>query len=119
MRVGIRGMVGAASAAIVAVTVVAMSLLAGPSALAHHSFAVHFVGDELVTVNGVVTDFTFRNPHGLVLLDETRADGTIVHWPNGIKERGGRRATPSGPAMWLRSKATLRATGRARCAWRG
>jgi hypothetical protein len=94
MHVGIGGFVGAASAAIVVVTAVATCLLAGPSALAHHSFAVHFVGDELVTVSGVVTEFTFRNPHGLVLLDETRADGTIVHWrietnsPNILRRRG-------------------------------
>jgi hypothetical protein len=91
---GTPGFVGAASAAIVVVTAVAACFLAGPSALAHHSFAVHFVGDELVTVRGVVTEFTFRNPHGLVMLDETRADGTIVHWrietnsPNILRRRG-------------------------------
>jgi hypothetical protein len=75
-------------------TVAATCLLAASSTLAHHSFAVHFVGDELVTVNGVVTEFTFRNPHGLVMLDETRDDGTIVHWrietnsPNILRRRG-------------------------------
>ena len=70
------------------------ALLAGTGAGAHHSFAVHFVGDELVTVSGVVTEFTFRNPHGLVMLDETRADGTVTHWrietnsPNILRRRG-------------------------------
>ena len=70
------------------------SLLVGSSARAHHSFAVHFVGDELVTVSGVATEFTFRNPHGLLILDETRADGTVVHWrietnsPNILRRRG-------------------------------
>lgn len=94
MRAGIGGFVGAASAAIVVVTAIATCLLAAPSAHAHHSFAVHFVGDELVTVSGVVTEFTFRNPHGLVMLDETRSDGTIVHWrietnsPNILRRRG-------------------------------
>ena len=74
--------------------ITACVVLAGPRALAHHSFAVHFVGDELVTVSGVVTEFTFRNPHGLLMLDETRADGSVTHWrietnsPNILRRRG-------------------------------
>ena len=78
----------------VVAAVLTCTLLSVQPVLGHHSFAVHFVGDELVTVNGVVTDFTFRNPHGLVLLDETRDDGTIVHWrietnsPNILRRRG-------------------------------
>jgi hypothetical protein len=74
--------------------VAAGALLAGLSAHAHHSFAVHFIGDEIITVKGVVTEFTFRNPHGLLMLDETRADGTVEHWrietnsPNILRRRG-------------------------------
>ena len=74
--------------------VAAGALLAASGARAHHSFAVHFIGDEIVTVKGVVTEFTFRNPHGLVMLDETRADGTVEHWrietnsPNILRRRG-------------------------------
>jgi hypothetical protein len=77
------------------VSAVAMcALLASGSARAHHSFAVHFVGDELVTVSGVVTEFTFRNPHGLLLVDATGTDGTVEHWrietnsPNILRRRG-------------------------------
>ncbi|HEY7673373.1 MAG TPA: DUF6152 family protein [Gammaproteobacteria bacterium] len=78
----------------IAAAVLPLALLLARPALGHHSFAVHFVGDELVTVTGVVTEFTFRNPHGLVMLDETRDDGTIVHWrietnsPNILRRRG-------------------------------
>jgi hypothetical protein len=78
----------------VVTAVLACNLLLVRPALGHHSFAVHFVGDELVTVKGVVTEFTFRNPHGLVMLDETHADGTVVHWrietnsPNILRRRG-------------------------------
>lgn len=42
-------------------------LLACASAQAHHSFAVFFDTDaKLVKVTGVVRDFQFRNPHGVI-----------------------------------------------------
>jgi len=33
---------------------------------AHHSFAVHFVADNLISVSGTVTQFRFANPHGVI-----------------------------------------------------
>jgi hypothetical protein len=71
----------------------AMVLAAAPAA-AHHSFAVHFVGDKLVTVQGVVTEFSFRNPHGILLLTAKAADGADEQWkietnsPNILRRRG-------------------------------
>ena len=38
----------------------------GSTAIAHHSFAVFFDGDKMITVSGTVTEFQFRNPHGLI-----------------------------------------------------
>lgn len=61
---------------------------------AHHSFAVHFVGDEIVTLSGVVTSFSFSNPHGLVKFTVTDESGTEVAWqaetnsPNMLRRRG-------------------------------
>jgi hypothetical protein len=61
---------------------------------AHHSFAVHFVGDRLVTVEGTVTEFSFRNPHGVVQLAVKAAAGAEQHWkietnsPNILRRRG-------------------------------
>ena len=57
-------------------------LLAGvvAPAVAHHSFPVHFVPGKLITVEGVVTEFSFRNPHGL-LQAETNS-------PNILRRRG-------------------------------
>jgi len=34
---------------------------------AHHSFAVHFVADRSITIQGTVEEFTFRNPRGVLL----------------------------------------------------
>lgn len=49
----------------------AMTVLGLAAALpvaAHHSFAVFFDADRSVTVSGVVEEFQFRNPHGLIRL---------------------------------------------------
>ena len=64
------------------------------SAAAHHSFAVHFVADKMVTVKGRVTEFSFRNPHGLLMVDAKDAAGAEQHWrietnsPNILRRRG-------------------------------
>src|SRR3982750_4001739 len=64
------------------------------TAAAHHSFAVHFVADKIVTVKGTVEEFTFRNPHGLLMLTAKDASGVEQHWrietnsPNVLRRRG-------------------------------
>ena len=76
-----------------AVTAALCAALAGAPAAAHHSFAVHFVADKIVTVSGVVTEFNFRNPHGIITLDVEGKDGAAV-WkaetnsPNILRRRG-------------------------------
>lgn len=68
--------------------------LAVPPVHAHHSFAVHFVSDRLITVKGVVTAFRFTNPHGIVTFSVTKDDGTVEEWraetnsPNALRRRG-------------------------------
>jgi len=51
----------------------------GPS-LAHHSFAVYFSPEREVTVAGTISAFRFTNPHGLVVVEVTEADGTVHSW---------------------------------------
>jgi hypothetical protein len=51
-----------------------------PVIFAHHSSTSTFSADETVSVDGVVTEFRFRNPHVLVYLDVTNADGTVTNW---------------------------------------
>jgi len=75
-----------------ALALLAATFVAAPAA-AHHSFAVHFVADRLITVHGTVEEFTFRNPHG-VLLVTAEADGVKQPWkietnsPNILRRRG-------------------------------
>jgi hypothetical protein len=65
-----------------------------PLALAHHSFAVHFVSDRVITLKGVVTAFRFTNPHGIVTFNVTKDDGSVEEWraetnsPNALRRRG-------------------------------
>jgi len=47
---------------------------------AHHSFQATFKSDAVISVEGVVTDYSFRNPHVLVYLDVTNEDGTVTSW---------------------------------------
>ncbi len=76
----------------VAASLVALGVATG--AAAHHSFAVHFVADKIVTVKGTVEEFSFRNPHGLLMLESKDANGVEQHWrietnsPNILRRRG-------------------------------
>jgi len=47
---------------------------------AHHSFQATFKSDAVITVEGVVTDYRFKNPHVIVFLDVTNDDGSITSW---------------------------------------
>ncbi len=47
---------------------------------AHHSFAVFFDANKLLTITGKVTEFNFVNPHGLIALDVTGPDGKVSEW---------------------------------------
>jgi hypothetical protein len=69
-------------------------LATGTPAFAHHSFAVHFVADRLIKVYGTVDEFTFRNPHGVLMLTAKGEDGSAELWkietnsPNILRRRG-------------------------------
>src|SRR5687767_13947715 len=65
---------------------------AAPAARAHHSFAVYFDASKEVTIRGKVTAFRFTNPHGLVVLDVTDAQGQVRPW----------RAETNAPAVLVR-----------------
>jgi len=55
-------------------------LVLATNAAAHHSFAVYFDPQREATVEGVVTSFRFTNPHGLVVIEETDAQGQKHSW---------------------------------------
>jgi hypothetical protein len=62
------------------------------TASAHHSFAVFFDPSKDISITGKVTAFRFTNPHGLVVLDVTDAQGHVREW----------RAETNAPAVLVR-----------------
>ena len=53
----------------------AVCLTAGSSS-AHHSFAATYVEDQMVTVEGDIIQFLYRNPHSFVHLSVKEKDGS-------------------------------------------
>jgi hypothetical protein len=64
---------------LVVAAVAALALASGPGQ-AHHSFAVHYDSSKPITKEGVVTEFRFTNPHGIIMLDVTSAKGVRERW---------------------------------------
>jgi len=56
--------------------------LAAPAvgASAHHAFAPVYDAQRIVTVQGVVTEFRFINPHSMMSIDVTDEAGKVVKW---------------------------------------
>jgi len=63
-----------------ALALAAAALFAAVAAQAHHSFAVYFDPEKNVTITGKVVAFRFTNPHGLVVLSVTDAQGKVTEW---------------------------------------
>ena len=53
-------------------------LAVAPSAWAHHSFAVDYLESESVSVEGEITEFRYRNPHAIVMLQAPDEQGKMV-----------------------------------------
>jgi len=56
----------------------AIGLMAMP-ALAHHSGAM-FEKEKTITVEGVVKQFQYTNPHSWLLVDVKNKDGSVTTW---------------------------------------
>src|SRR5688572_543267 len=72
-----------------------IGMLACGAAAAHHSFAVFFDNEQgIVTVRGVVTEFSFKNPHGIIRVDVKGEGGAVEQWkaetnsPSILERRG-------------------------------
>ena len=83
---------------IIAVVGVAVALSTGVPVRAHHSGSTLF-DETTTTLKGVVKDWLWSNPHCLLTLDVTGADGKAAQWvielqaPNSIYPGGYRRTT--------------------------
>jgi hypothetical protein len=66
--------------ALAAVVMVADLLMISAPAFAHHGTGISYDLTKLVTVKGVITDFTFLNPHSQLYWDAKDEKGNIVHW---------------------------------------
>jgi len=73
---------------------IGIAVLAPAAALAHHSFAVFFDSNKSVSVTGVVSEFKFVNPHGVIVLKVKNAAGAVEEWkietnsPSILRRRG-------------------------------
>jgi hypothetical protein len=57
-----------------------LGLLAASSVSAHHNPTSHYLIDEMITVEGVVTEFRLINPHARIYFDVTAANDELQHW---------------------------------------
>ena len=63
-------------------------------AFAHHSFAVFFDSQKSITITGVVTEYKFVNPHGVIVLNVRNDAGVMEQWkvetnsPSILRRRG-------------------------------
>jgi hypothetical protein len=73
----------------------ALALLSGSSAFAHHSFAM-FDQAQTVTLKGTVTEFQWTNPHAFIQIEVPGTNGSRELWsielnsPNNLKRQGWR-----------------------------
>ena len=64
----------------VPVLAVVLLLTLGGLVSAHHSRAGVYDLDATITMEGVVAEWRWRNPHVFLLWDVTDADGNVVRW---------------------------------------
>jgi hypothetical protein len=55
-------------------------LMVSGTMFAHHGSGVSYDMSKLVTAEGTVTEFRWRNPHVYVLYDVKDAQGNVVNW---------------------------------------
>ncbi len=54
--------------------------IASVSLLAHHGRGESYDTSQVVTLEGTVTEFAWRNPHVVVYMDVTDDNGNVVNW---------------------------------------
>ena len=62
------------------IVILSLSLCGMTPALAHHNPASHYLIKDLVTVEGVVTEFRLINPHARIYFEVTTPEGEVQKW---------------------------------------
>lgn len=65
---------------VVAAVLAALVMAGGRIAWAHHGSRVSYDMNHMVTVQGVVTEFNWENPHVYFFFDVTDDKGNVTHW---------------------------------------
>ena len=47
---------------------------------AHHGTAINYDWDQTVPLQGIVTEFIWRNPHAALFLDVKQENGTVINY---------------------------------------
>ena len=99
----------------------AAALAVGTVGWGHHS-AFMFDFESEVTLEGVVKEFQYTNPHSWLLVNVTNEDGTVTTWgfeaegPSTLMRAGIRRSDLS-PGTMLSSTGNPMKDGRPAAAW--
>ena len=55
-------------------------LIFSMTAFAHHGSSISYQLDKTITLEGIVTEWDYRNPHPQIYFDVKDKDGTVAHW---------------------------------------
>src|SRR6185436_5450240 len=58
----------------------ALVLIFSMTAFAHHGSSISYQLDKTITLDGIVTEWDYRNPHPQIYFDVKDKDGTVAHW---------------------------------------
>ena len=74
----------------------AAMLVSGITVYAHHSFAATYQEDKMITIEGKIVQFQFRNPHSFVTVEAPDPEGKTFRWGvewGGAGQLGGQGVT--------------------------
>ena len=78
----------------VVMLIAGLALVAGGrQVFAHHSFSAEYDSSQKVEIQGVVTEFVWRNPHSFMKVDVADKDGTTSRLPGEAGFKDGRGTT--------------------------
>lgn len=60
--------------------VLASAVFLAGTGQAHHSSAPHFDSTQEISIEGIVTEWAFVNPHAYIYLDVTDENGEVLNW---------------------------------------